>query len=198
MAGRQNTYNLRDFYNNITKRHPLRYGHQFTIEFITGGSDTGGFGKDDTKNVMNNITYYVQSSKIPSVDINSAKVSFYSAGFEVPGVIKYPENWDVTILLGQDLLQYRLLQRWQETISDYRRSGGGVKTIPNVKAYVNLLDSTMQNVVKTYVMEGVWIENLSELKFEYKEGESTTMTCTCTFTMQYWYEADVEGDPLQA
>lgn len=171
MAGRTNRYNLMEFYNNITKRHPLRYGHQFTVEFqgASLGELTGAFGPADPSDVVNNITYYVQSSTIPEVSINSVKVNFYSAGFEVPGVVKYPESWTVDILLGQDLYQYKRLQSWQEAMSNYRLSGGGTKVIPNVIAKVNLLDSTMRYVVKTYIMEGVWIDTLGDVKFEYKE-----------------------------
>ena len=151
----------------------------------------------DPNDIVNNITYYVQSSKIPEVNINSAKVSYFAAGFEVPGVVKYPDQWTVEILLGQDMLQYRRLQSWQEALSNYRYSGGGYKVIPSVNARVNLLDSTMRNVVRSYVMEGVWIENLGNLEFQYQEGAAEPMKCTCTFAMQYWYELD-EGDPLKA
>lgn len=198
MGNKTNTYNLMEFYNNITKTRPLRYGHQFTIEFLGSslGGLTGYFNPPNESEPVNNITYYVQSSKIPQVEINSAKVAYFAAGFEVPGVVKYPDQWTVEILLGQDLGQYKRLQSWQEAMSSYRLSGGGNKIIPEVKAKVNLLDSKMRNVVKTYMMEGVWIENLSELSFQYQEGAAEIMKCTCTFTMQYWYDLD-DGDPLQ-
>ena len=197
MSDKTNHYNLMEFYNNITKTRPLRYGHQFTIEFIGGslGGLTGYFNPPNEEPV-NNITYYVQSSKIPSVEINSAKVAYFSAGFEIPGTVKYPDQWTVEILLGQDLGQYKRLQSWQEAMSNYAYSAGGNKIIPNVQAKVNLLDSYMKNIVKTYMMEGVWIENLSELSFQYQEGSAEIMKCTCTFTMQYWYDLD-DGDPLQ-
>lgn len=200
MAGRTNKYNLKEFYNNITKSHPLRYAHQFVVEFDGASLNglTGEFTAANPTDIVNNITYYIQSSSIPQVEVNSVKVSFYSAGFEVPGVVKYPDSWQVNILLGQDLYQYKRLESWREAISNYRLSGGGNKVIPNVRAKVGLLDSTMQNIVKTYIMEGVWIDNLSEVKFEYKEGDTTMQSCDATFTMQYWYEEESEGDPLSA
>jgi hypothetical protein len=56
----------------------------------------------------------------------------------------------------------------------------------------------MQNVVKSYIMEGVWIADLSQVSLKYSEGGGNApMTCECTFTMQYWYE-EGEGDPLGA
>lgn len=196
---KRNTYNLMEFYKNITQAHPLRYGHQFTVEFLGESLNglTGDFTASHATDVVNNITYYVQSSKIPAVDISSAKVNYFAAGFEIPGVVKYPDSWDVEVLLDQDLTQYKRLQSWMEAMSSFEMSQGGSKTIPHVVAHVNLLDSTMQRVVKTYVMEGVWIQKLGDVEFKYEEGSSTIAKCTCTFTMQYWYDYD-EGDPLGA
>ena len=147
---------------------------------------------------IDNITYYVQSTSIPNVKIGNVNVPFFAAGFEVPGVITYPDSWSVKIILDQDLTQYKRLRSWQEAMSNYQYSGGGYKTIPNVVACVNLLDNTMQNVVKEYMMEGIWIQKLGDVSFEYKEGENGVATCDCTFTLQYWYEAETEQDPLNA
>lgn len=197
---KKNSYNLMEFYKNITQTHPLRYGHQFTVEFLgnsLGGVETGDFGPSSPGDIKNNITYYVQSSKIPQIEINSAKVSYLAAGFEVPGVVKYPDSWDVEILLDQDLTQYKRLRSWQEAMSSYKYSGGGYKTIPNVIAQVNLLDNTMQNIVKSYRMEGVWIADLQNIDLKYQEGATEISKCKCTFTMQYFYEIQ-NGDPLGA
>ena len=197
---RTNTYNVMEYYKNITQKHPLRYQHQFTVEFLgssLGTIETGEFNASDTSDIRNNITYWVQSSEIPQVTVSSVKVDFFAAGFEIPGVVKYPDSWKTSILIDQNLTQYNRLRSWQEAMSSYTKSGGGYKTIPNVIAKVNLLDSTMQYVVKSYIMEGVWISELSDLQFEYKEGSSDIMTCNCTFTMQYFYETN-ENDPLGA
>lgn len=200
--GRNVDYNLQEFYNILTRKSPIRFGHQFLVEFygedLNDPNITGAFSlsTSNQNNVTDNITYYVQASKIPEVKVNSAKVNYFAAGFEVPGVISYPDQWTVDILLGQDMLQYNRLQSWQEAMSSYRLSGGGYKVIPKVNAHVHLLDSTMQYSSKTYVMEGVWIEQLGNLEFQYQEGAAEPMKCSCTFAMQYWYEKDVEQDPL--
>lgn len=93
---------------------------------------------------------------------------------------------------------YRRLKMWHEEISSYRLDGGGKKIIPNVYANVNLLDNTMQNIVRRYIMEGVWISELGDVSFQYQEGASDVLKCTCKFTMQYFYEYEGELDPLQA
>jgi hypothetical protein len=67
---KQNTYDLKGFYNNIISRHPLRYGHQFTVEFFGRdlGRLTGEFnGNGDGSIPLNMFTYYVQSASIPKV-----------------------------------------------------------------------------------------------------------------------------------
>jgi hypothetical protein len=111
-----------------------------------------------------------------------------AAGFEVPGTVKYPEDWSVDIIIDQGLTQYNRLLSWQQAISDFKNSQGGSKTIPNVFAKVNLLDNTMRNITKTYIMEGVWIEELSPLEFQYQEGSTDIHKCSCKFAMQYWYD----------
>ena len=79
---RKNTYNLMDFYRNNTQQHPLRYGHQFTVEFLgrsLNGIETGDFVGADPNSVIDNITYYVQSSSIPKVNIGNVNVPFFAA-----------------------------------------------------------------------------------------------------------------------
>lgn len=75
----------------------------------------------------------------------------------------------------------------------------GNKTIPNINAKVSLLDSDMRTIVKNYIIEGIWIQNLEEIKFQYSDGASQALTCKCKFAMQYFYEDTnkySEGNPL--
>jgi hypothetical protein len=44
-------------------------------------------------------------------------------------------------------------------------------------------------------MEGVWIESLSPLEFQYQEGSAEVHKCKCTFALQYWFDT-ADGDPL--
>jgi hypothetical protein len=188
-----NSYTLQDFYGQILKTKPVRLGHQFYIEF--NGPDATSVGLDA------NTKYFIKSSKIPAVDVTSAKVAYFGAGFEVPGVVKYPDSWEVKILLesgdASAMSRYLALKKWQENISSYTKSTGGKKTVPDVNARVILLNEHMQPH-KHYVMEGVWISKLGDIQFAYEEGSSTIQECTCTFAMQYWYELDTETNPLAA
>lgn len=40
-----------------------------------------------------NPKFWIKSASIPNVDITPAKVNFLANGFEVPGVVKYPDTW---------------------------------------------------------------------------------------------------------
>jgi len=66
---------------------------------------------------------------------------------------------------------------------------------------VSLLDNTMQNIQKVFVMEGVWIQSLGQVQFNYSNGGAQLATCAATFEYQYFYPAEdaekpTESDPL--
>ena len=123
---KDNAYDLKGFYNNIIKHHPLRFGHQFTVEFFTGGSSTTGMfnGNGDGTEPSHMFTYFVQATSIPKVEITAGKVAYLAAGFEVPSTVKYPDSWTVDIIIDQGLSQYNKLVSWQEAMSDLRTSQG--------------------------------------------------------------------------
>lgn len=203
----KNTYHIADFYKTIAQKHPLQYGHQFILQFIAPLGQTGtilqgdnAFGRKDHTNVQC-FTYWAQSAQIPQITITQANITFLANTFVVPSVIKYGESWDTKILMDQDLTQYKKLQSWQRLISDFSKSGGGKKVIPNVQAKVSLLDNTMQNIKNTFIMEGVWLTQLGNVQFQYKEGGDSIATCTAKFEYQYFYKADdleapTDSDPL--
>lgn len=200
----KNVVNLANFYNQIMKGNPLRYGYQFTIEFI--GSDIGtytgqfdGNGKTGTTDIStNSLTYLAQSAKLPAAKISSAQAVFYGTEFSLPGIYSTgPGDWQIDFLLTEGMDQYEKLNNWQLAISDYKNSGGGRKLVPNVKARVNLLDQTHQFITKRFNIEGMWMEELGELSFAYKKDGSEVMKATAKFKYQYWWdESQGDGDPL--
>lgn len=203
----KNTYHIADFYKTIGQQHPLQYGHQFILQFIAPLGQTGSilqgdnaFGRKDSSNVQC-FTYWAQSATVPEQTITQGKVKFLANDFVVPGVVKFGDSWKVDILLDQDLTQYNKLQAWHRLISDFSKSGGGKKVIPNVQGKISLLDNTMQNVKSTFIMEGVWLNQLGQISFEYKQGGDAVATCAATFVYQYFYKADdlqapTDSDPL--
>lgn len=207
MAKVKNTYHIADMYHQILQKHPLQYKHQFIIEFIAPVGQTGSifdgdeaFGRKDHTSI-DSITYWGQSASIPEQTINSAKINFLANEFEVPGVVKFGDNWSIKLLLDQELTQYKKLEAWQNYISDFSKSGGGRKVIPNVQAKVSLLDASMQNITNSFILEGVWINKLGNIAFQYESGGAGIPDCTATFSYQYFYPADdleqpTASDPL--
>lgn len=125
VATKRNQYDLKTFYKNLLQKTPLYYSHQFFIEFYgTGLKDIyfnqWAMNSDDILNPK----FWIKSASIPNVDITPAKVNFLANGFEVPGVVKYPDTWQVTFMLDQQLSQYRFLQLQQRYMASLENSGG--------------------------------------------------------------------------
>ena len=196
-SGGANPYNLKAFYTNIMKDNALLYRYQFIVEFI--GLDQ--YGITDPSEASKNITYYVQSAAVPGYQLVNGKTTFLGTEFRIPGVLKFGHNWTVKILLNQSMFAYKGLQTWRRNISRLEIDGGGIKTIPDVKARVSLLSPDHQSCVNSFILEGVWIKELSELQLQYQNGGSNPSDCTATFRYQYTYpdpDFTLNNDPLAA
>ena len=194
----QNDINLQKFYSGVAKTNPLLFGHQFIVEF--NGRDLYSALNRSSEDA-GKITYWIRKAQVPAQTIGEEKVSFMSQQFSIPKQVTFAETWDVEILLDENLTQYRILKDWLNTFADLNKSGGGLKIIPSVHAKVSMLDSTFQNITKTFVLEGLYPSKLGEIPFQY-ENESNVQVCTCTFTYQYMYDAypddPTASDPLNA
>lgn len=187
---RQNPVDLKKFYQNIMKKSPLLYGHQFIVEF--SGPDLPGRVQSGTD--YTSITYYVKSTSIPEVNIEEQKIAFLSQEFVVPKQVSYGGEWSVNVLVDQNMTHYRSLYDWQNSFARLEYSGGGLKTIPNVTAHVGLLDASLQNVIHRFTLEGVFPTKIPDLSMQY-ENQASPVEFSCTFTYQYLYDA-ADGDPL--
>lgn len=190
---RPSTVNLKGFYDAIGKGSPLLYDHQFIIEF--GGDDLPSYIKKGPED-SGSITYYVKSSKIPKVTIQETTVNFLSQDFVIPKQVTYDETWNVNVLVNQDMTHYKSLYEWQREYARLELSGGGRKIIPSITAHVGLLDSTLQQVVRWFTLEGVFPSNIPDLSMQY-ENAANLVDFNCTFTYQYVYD-EADGDPLKA
>lgn len=197
-----NTVNLASFYKNFVQKHPMFYGHQFFIEFY-GAAVRDIYGDEwafDQSSQLNP-KFWIKSSSVPKVNIAPAKVDFLANGFEIPGVVQYPDTWNVTFILDQYLSQYRFLELQMKYLSSLQNSGGGSKIIPDLNARVYLLDSTMTRVVHAFVIQGIWLSSLPNIGFKYTQGSSTIAEVNASFTMQYFYtigndDFNYNGNPL--
>lgn len=188
---KQNPVDLKSFYNNVMKKSPLLYGHQFIVTF--SGPDLPGPLVTDPNN-NTSITYYVKSASIPQVEIQESKIAFLSQEFVVPRQVSYNGTWDVSVLLDQNMYHYQSLYNWQNSFAKLQLSGGGSKIIPNVQAHVGLLDASLQNVIHRFTLDGIFPTKIPDLVMEY-QNQASPVEFTCTFTYQYLYDED-DGNPL--
>lgn len=178
-----NNYHLKKFYTNIMKDNALLYKNQFIVDFI--GLEQ--YGITSSTEPVKNITYYVQSASIPGYQLVNGKTTFMGTEFRIPGVLKYNHSWSVNILLNENMFAYVGLQTWRRYISRLEIDGGGIKTIPNVQARVSVLSPDHQQIVNSYILEGVWIKELGEINLAYANGGGNVMKCTAQFRYQYVY-----------
>ena len=196
-----NGLSLSKFYNNLRSTDSLLYGYQFVLEF-----EGDVFQDTVLKNIVVNnttgekISYLVQSTKVPNLDMSTGDTTFLGNTFHNPGVLKFPHNWDCTLLLLEDFDAYRIFRHWMNIMSNLRSSGGGDRVISNAKARVSVLDSSSQAKIRSFVLEGIWPSQIGSLALAYTQGGGNAATLQVTFQYQYWYRDDAfaNADPLNA
>ena len=197
--GNSTGYNLRDFYNGITKANNPLYSYQFIAEFrgsakleewgITGGKDE------------KNISYFFKSATIPGYTLETGKMTYLGTEFRLPGVQKFNHSWTATLLLEQNFTAYKAFRRWQEEISSLYRDGGGDKSVPDAQMVLSVLDSNGVEAVSSVVLEGVWVSKVGNIPLAYANGGGNTPDLSIEFRYQYNYldpNFDRSNDPLKA
>ena len=190
MSDSNKTYiDLKKFYTETIKQHAPYLTHQFQVRII---KDEDSWFSDPTnsKSDSNSLSFpfYVQSANVPQLTIADTSISFLSQDFVVPKVAQHGGTWNVSLLLTNDLKAYNMIYTWQQSYADLEYSGGSwpnaSKAIPNHKAVVDLLDSTHQRSIATFVLHGVYPTGLPTIDFRY-ENNATTKTPSFNFVYQY-------------
>ena len=193
-----NTHNLTTFYNGVMKGDSPLYAYQFVATF--------NFPEDQYKDLVdelqsntepaNNLSYYIQTSTIPGVEVTTAKSTFFGTEFKFPGTVKYAHNFSCNILLTQDMRIYHILHAWMKHISDLHNNGGGNKSVPSIQIKIGVLNPTGDKIVRTIVLEGVWISKLGKISLKYNQGGGEPIKAfPIEFRYQYNYiDSDNETD----
>lgn len=121
MANNAVSTNLKNFYNSIISKNPLYFNHQFIITFE--GADLPDEFKSDPSN-SGSLTYYVQSSNIPAIQIDEQTVNFLGQDFVVPKGVTHAGTWSVTVTNVSSLRHYTALRAWISKYADLSRNGG--------------------------------------------------------------------------
>ena len=169
---------LNDFYNTV-KDKGLKTNHQFQIQC----------------DKFQSYVAYAQSASVPGRAIHVEEVPFYGFPLNVPTNTTYTKEWNLTIRCDREMVIRSLFENWMNEISDLRNNTGGSKAqIPSEKARVHLLDETMTDVDKTYVLEGMFPSTLGDISVSH--SDNGIMTFDVTLTFQYWYD-EPDGDPMK-
>ena len=185
--------NIANFYNIIrNEEHGLRYKYQFIVRlafnqmmFMNRGQYTDNdrvifnqlgitdpytlnqLTSTDSKNIENNLTFFAQSTSLPQSELTTTEVTYFAQTFKFPGIVNYTNEWNVTILLDQQLSIYRQLKAWQEMMASIVRNSGGNKTIPDVRGDLQLLNNYGQQIDRRYTIEGIFPTDLPAISMKY-------------------------------
>lgn len=208
--------NIADFYNEIQSHKGLRYSYQFLVKLdfeqrMFDPSNRGRYSEIDNVLISqygfnldtlgeltnpnpskpeNNLTFLAQSTSLPQTKIGTVPVAYFAQGFRFPGLIEYDKQWTINILLDQQLTIYRQLRLWQEMMSSIARNSGGNKTIPNVRADIQLLNQYGNQIERRYFVEGIFPTDVPNIDMTYNQGSSNIKRIDVQFQMQYFRQVD--------
>lgn len=122
--------------------------------------------------------FLVQSTSIPSLDIEEVAVKYMGATVKLAGERTYAD-WSVTALLDEDYAGIEELENWQNIMRE-PKSGLGNPSHASYKkeAFVSQL-SQDGTVIATYKFEGLFPSSIGERTLE--AGNSEVMTVSVTF-----------------
>ncbi|HPM74208.1 MAG TPA: hypothetical protein PLA71_00635 [Saccharofermentans sp.] len=174
---------LSEFYNNLVQNGVQFKNHfQITIEPI---SDK--FGDN------NRFTFHAQGGPIPAATLNPAPLQFFGMTFNLPNNLTFSGSWSTEVVCDAELKIRDIVDEWMDEFADLKKSGGGNKKIPAYKAYIDVLDMTLEKITKSYVMVGIWPTSPGEITLSHTDTGVATFTLGIQY--QYFYPED-KGDPL--
>ncbi len=176
--------NISEFYSKM-KETSFRRGHEFQITL--SGTGVGNLDED--------IKFFAQGATLPGKTIGEATVNYQGLSFSLPGNVTFEHGISLTCLCDNNMNIYEDVKAWMNKFSNLAMSTGGDKRLPNTKFYIDLLDSTLSEVVRSYELVGVWPESIGEIALSH-EADGAIITFDIGLKYQYFIEAG-NGDPLQ-
>ena len=180
MATSTDEYRINKFYENL-KDQGARFAFQYQISVSRDG--------------LEDLQFWASAASVPGRTITSQDFAYQGLTFRVPSTVTFESPWAVTIRCDQSMTIRDAIEDWFNEFADVSKGGGGDKTIPDYRARVDLLDESLQNIVKTYVIEGIYPESYGAITLDTTDGGISTFDCNLAF--QYYYPED-KGDPLKS
>lgn len=131
---------------------------------------------------------YISSASIPGRTITDITVPYQGFDFHLPGQVKYDTNpWTLDFRTAGDFLARNALERWSfETANDETSCGKFNLPCENTTIDIAVLSPKCE-IIRVYRLHGVYIQNVSEIKYDQKSVEETSFTAA--FHYQYWRPA---------
>lgn len=125
------------------------------------------------------LTLNIHTVVIPGVSMEMRE-DFFQAG-KTPramGPLIY-EPWSVTFMVDEDFTNWKILWDWMAYINNNKDKMAELPENYTVEATLRVLDNFQQDIFNLFFI-GVWISNLSEVNFTYREPESV-LECVASF-----------------
>lgn len=191
--------NINNFYATL-KTAAIRLPHHFRVGLnIDANENPDPVFSDASKDGL--FSFFARGATLPAQTLSQAEVPYQGLNFRIPTAMTFgPGTVSMTVLCDSGMKMHKALLKWKSTFANPIYGGGGKKSIPSSKMYVDLLNQNLDyttaaspDISASYVLEGVFPTNIGELTFTQAPGEPITFTFEVAY--QYWYDK-AETDPI--
>lgn len=185
--------NIQNFYKVAQEKDFARI-FQFRVRQI---GNTGLFNEDQL--------VYLETANLPGRSINNITVPYMGLQFNIPGTASYPgsSNYAVTFRCDSSykirhILEKELFQTFNDNTSTGRYSTPGIGSILQMELYTPGTAGVVGNqsgvpqsfgtndaLVRTYLLYGVYIQNLADTQYDIKDNGAIA-TINATLCYQFW------------
>lgn len=132
------------------------------------------------------LTVRAQSTSIPGREFGKIHIDYKNtAGFNVPGKVKYSQNWTVTFVEGEDRKIRKAITDWmQQIIHDTQMVGLGDPFIKK-NVYFRLLSSNGDKI-NSIKLVGAYPEKIDDTSVDYNTED--VVKYGVTFSFDRWTE----------
>ena len=183
--------NLQNFYN-VLKTQGVRLTHQYQLNFTIGNNA----GLPSIVNEQfDDITVWAEGSIVPGREQNTTEMFYLGYPMVIPTNMTMTRELPLTIRAQNDMSLHTAMLAWKATISDpdieNGATGGGDKTLRDVRARMDLLDDQMQTIVASYELVGIYPTLVGDIEFSNTDPDIATFEAS--FAFQYWRVAELDG-----
>lgn len=170
---------IQDFYR-VAAARDFQRDVQFRVLSISPGGTTVTFGEDDL--------VYARSATLPARSIQNVKANYMGLGFNIPGVVNYPNSESYTLEFFNDAKNNvrQKFEDWTRDTFNDTNSTGNYFT-PTQSSVIDLiqLDSQMEKVAQ-YQLVGVSIRNVGDIRYDFAEGTGQIVRFPVTLAYHYF------------